>query len=333
MFNIFRLGQPQARKEAHIHCHVPQWYYVDIGNVCNLKCPYCPTGNGAIPVGERGLMSRESFDMILEKIAPYAEIVSLFNWGEPFMNKNLLYMISEVSRRGVKTHLDSNLSLRDLSDKDAEAVVNSGLSSLFASIDGVSQEAYEKYRVRGNVDRALENLSQLVRAKKRLGAKEPGLLWCFYLNTYNEHEIERAREMAAKIGVKIWYKQLSCPQDFQTSYVKGDGHIFKPPLLARKMPPPQVNSFVSPFKLHSALPAVCRQPFTVGVINWDGSVTPCCAVAGKEYSLGNLLEQDLDEIWNGSKMIACREFLSNFGPVQCGGSVCESVCKAVPSHI
>ena len=27
-------------------CPAPQWYYLDIGNICNLSCPYCPTGNG-----------------------------------------------------------------------------------------------------------------------------------------------------------------------------------------------------------------------------------------------------------------------------------------------
>ena len=46
-------------------CPAPQWYYLDIGNICNLSCPYCPTGNGKTLTRDKGLMSRETFDIIL----------------------------------------------------------------------------------------------------------------------------------------------------------------------------------------------------------------------------------------------------------------------------
>lgn len=87
-----------------------------------------------------------------------------------------------------------------------------------------------------------------------------------------------------------------------------------------------------PFKLHPLLAIVCRQPFTVGVVNWNGDVFPCCAVAGAAFKLGNLLEQDLTDVWNGGDLRACRRFLRNFGPEQRGSSVCETVCTAVPNH-
>lgn len=314
-------------------CPAPQWYYIDVGNICNLKCPYCPTGNGKIPVSDKGMMSREAFDCILRKIETHAKFVSLFNWGEPFLNKNLLYMICALQERGIDTHLDSNLSLRDFSADEAEQIVRSGLFSLFASIDGISQESYERYRVGGNAQRALENLRRLVEARERLQSATPGLLWAFYLNRFNEHEVERARALAKEIGVEIWFKLLSCPEEFQTSYVKTDPNIFVPPASMRPLHPHQVNRFLPEFALHPALPPICRQPFTVGVINWDGEVFPCCVVSGKQFSLGNLLEQELEEIWNGPQVVSCRKFLSNFGPIQGGDSICECECTAVPSHL
>ncbi|WP_282158721.1 hypothetical protein [Shimia thalassica] len=39
----------------------------------------------------RGYLSREDFHIILEKIRPHAQMVQLFNWGEPFMNKDVFY--------------------------------------------------------------------------------------------------------------------------------------------------------------------------------------------------------------------------------------------------
>jgi MoaA/NifB/PqqE/SkfB family radical SAM enzyme len=311
---------------------IPQWYYLDIGNVCNLRCPYCPTGNGATPESQKGLMSRESFDRILPQLEKHARFVCLFNWGEPWVNKHLLYMVRALADRGIDTHLDSNLSVRDFSDRDAEAVVRSGLFSLFASIDGVSQAAYEKYRVGGRVDRALGNLRQLAEARRRLGSETPGLIWAFYLNRHNEHEIDEARALAEEIGVEIWFKLLSAPEEFQTRFAREQGPVLAVPASLRRWHPNPVAPGLESLQLHPLLASVCRQPFTVGVIQWNGDVFPCCAVAGDEFKLGNVLEQTFEEVWNDAPLSACRSFLKNFGPVQGGGSVCEVVCTAVPSH-
>jgi radical SAM protein with 4Fe4S-binding SPASM domain len=316
-----------------LECPVPHWYYIDIGNICNLKCPFCRTGNGLTPAREKGLMSRETFDLILSKIERHARYVCLFNWGEPFLNKHLLYMIRALAERGIKSHLDSNLTLRDFSDLEAEEIVRSGLFSLFASIDGATQESYEKYRVAGRLDRALHNLRQLVRARERLRMETPGLLWAFYLNRYNEDEIDLARDLAKEIGVEIWFKLLSAPPDFQTKYATTGGPVLMPPSsLAHWHPSHIANETLPEFGLHPVLHVVCRQPFTVGVINWNGDVYPCCAVGGDEFKLGNIVEQELEEVWNGAPLRSCRSFLTNFGPVQNGDSVCENVCTAVPSH-
>jgi radical SAM protein with 4Fe4S-binding SPASM domain len=308
----------------------PQLYYIDIGNICNLKCPFCITGNGMTPAREKGLMTLEAFEVILSKIGPYASFVCLFNWGEPFLNKNLLPMISLLHERGISSHLDSNLTLRDFDDDEADAIVRSGLSSIFASIDGVTQESYEKYRVGGSLERALGNLRQLVAAKRRLGSETPGLIWDYYLNRYNEHDVDRAREMAKEIGVDIWFKPLSCPDDFQAELTRQGGNIFDPPRSASQRP---LHKFLATVHLHPGLHSVCRQPFAAGVVNWNGDVYPCCVTSGDQFKLGNLVEQELDEVWNGAPIQSCRTFLRNFGPVQGVDSVCENICTAVPSHI
>lgn len=311
---------------------LPAWYYVDIGNVCNLRCPYCSTGNGRTPESEKGLMTLETFDRVVERIEKHARFVCLFNWGEPFVHKHLLRMIRSLTDRGIQTHLDSNLTVRDFSESDAEAVVRSGLLSLFASIDGVSQAAYEKYRVGGRVDRALGNLRRLVEARTRLDSETPGLVWAFYLNRHNEHEVDAARALAADIGVDIWFKLLSAPDEFQTRYARHWDPILTPPASFERWHPAPMPRALPAFQLHPKLHSVCRQPFTVGVIHWNGDVMPCCAVAGERFKLGNLLEQTLEDVWHGRSLRSCRSFLASFGPVQGGDSVCERVCTAVPSH-
>jgi radical SAM protein with 4Fe4S-binding SPASM domain len=280
-------------------------------------------------------MSRETFDSIFEQVRPYARLIGLYIWGEPFLNKNLLYMASRCAAHGIYSSVDSNLTLRKFSGEEAEEIVQSGLSQIYASIDGATQETYAQYRVGGRLDRALNNLRQLVRAKKRLGLKTPHLGWNFLINKFNEHEMERAQKMADDLGVPIRFELMSCGDpSWLSSYHKqpgpedghtGDNNSFQ------ALPLP-VN--LDQMGLHPNLFSWCEQPFSWMVINWDGNVMPCCTVFGDEYSLGNLLHEHIEDVWNNSKFRACRKYLYNYGPPPNSDSICETLpCPLIQKHL
>ena len=55
-------------------------------------------------------------------------------------------------------------------------------------------------------------------------------------------------------------------------------------------------------------------------IAWDGDVVPCCFDYDKKIVLGNIENETLSEIWNGTKMHDLRrEFITNH--------VCNSLCR------
>jgi radical SAM protein with 4Fe4S-binding SPASM domain len=57
---------------------------------------------------------------------------------------------------------------------------------------------------------------------------------------------------------------------------------------------------------------VCDFPWEKITVPWDGEFVPCCFDYNKKYSLGNINEQSLVEIWNGDRMHALRrEMKSN----------------------
>ena len=82
----------------------------------------------------------------------------MVNWGEPFLNRHLPYFASRCREHGIMVHVDSHLNVKYWTDEEARDIVASGLNSILGSIDGASQAAYEKYRVRGKLDMALHNL-------------------------------------------------------------------------------------------------------------------------------------------------------------------------------
>ena len=83
---------------------------------------------------------------------------------------------------------------------DAEAYVESGLDYMMVSIDGATQEVYERFRRKGDLDRAYKNVRSLVAARQRLGRRTPILAWRFLAFEHNAHEIPAAVEKAAELG-------------------------------------------------------------------------------------------------------------------------------------
>src|ERR1041385_6072146 len=140
---------------------------VESTNICNLRCVACPTGLERR--GRRtGHMSVELFSWLMDELGPTLFEVELHNWGEPLLGKNVFAFIRLARAAGVSATISSNMSL-ELEDADIDRIVESGLSVLGASIDGATQESYEKYRVRGNLALALDNCRRIAAAKRRLG--------------------------------------------------------------------------------------------------------------------------------------------------------------------
>ncbi|MDD4913605.1 MAG: SPASM domain-containing protein [Methylococcales bacterium] len=301
----------------------PEFYWLDLGNLCNLRCPFCQTGKN-LPL-KRGFLNRSNFDIILDKIGKHAKFISLINWGEPFLNKDLLYFFSRCEKLGIRTHIDSNLSFAFLSKQEAEEIVTSGIDVILGSIDGATQEGYSKYRVKGNLDMVLQNLRLLRLTRDELGLDKPFLGWSFLINKFNEDEIDQATAMADDIGVDIWFKLLSCEDpSWRSKYHDTPDHpVLKvPEWVARVYPIGLPESLVTQ-PLHSELTCVCYQPFSSMIINWNGDVYPCCVVFGDNYKLGNLITQEFDEVWFGEKYENSRAFLRHYGPPQTEKSVCR----------
>lgn len=287
--------------QSLVNIPIPNWYNIEISSQCNLKCPYCPTGRGEIPVSGRGYLSREDFHIILEKIRPHAQMVQLFNWGEPFMNKDVFYFIETLTSAGISSQISSNLSVRLFDEETLERLVNSGLESLLASIDGINQQSYEAYRRNGDVSKALANLRNIQLTKERLNSQTPHLIWGFHLNHFNEHEVDAAREFANEIGIDIWFKELSCPDDFQSTLIRKTPEILLPPANLHKLWRGRQNAHLPSFELDPRLPKtcnVCRMPFEIVVIGTDGSVFPCTGVVGPDFVVGNLVTDSLEDIWH-----------------------------------
>ena len=127
------------------------------------------------------------------------------------MNQRIHEYIEYAHKQKIATIISSNLN-KPLTPEMSEQVVRSGLDVMIVSLDGVTQDVYEIYRVTGHLDRVLDNLRLLDETKRRLGSKTPYIEWQFIVMKQNEHQMDKARALAGTLGAdSLVFKKVAFP--------------------------------------------------------------------------------------------------------------------------
>ena len=138
--------QEQNSKKASVSSK-PYMLFLDPVSFCNLQCPLCPTGTKTLE-REPVKMHVDTFKHIMEHLGPYVFELKLFNWGEPLLHREIAEMIRCAKSHHVVVTISSNMSV-NMQEGQIRDIVDAGLDFLICSVDGASQQTYEKYRVAG----------------------------------------------------------------------------------------------------------------------------------------------------------------------------------------
>src|SRR5512139_2073818 len=103
------LAEAELRLRRTVLRARPYYYLIDVCNVCNLRCPLCPTGNDSLG-RVQGIMRFAEYRQILDQVKPYALVASLYNHGEPFLNKDIFEIIAYTASRDIATNVSSNFN-------------------------------------------------------------------------------------------------------------------------------------------------------------------------------------------------------------------------------
>jgi MoaA/NifB/PqqE/SkfB family radical SAM enzyme len=254
----------------------------DPTNVCQLRCPLCPTG---LQVQDRphGHAPIEMLERLLDQVGSSLFFMDFYNWGEPLLNTHVEELIELASSRKVICSMSTNLSL-PLTDERIERILTCGLNELVIAADGATAESYGTYRRRGNFELVQENMRRIAAIRRRLGLTRPLLTWQYLVFRFNEKEMDLARESAREIGVDRI--------EFRTPFIDLDRY---------EMPDSQKStmaSWTADDQLYQIGPRTaaaaakrhkrCGWHYASAAVNWDGSVAPCCTVFKKQDDFGSL---------------------------------------------
>ncbi|HPB19050.1 MAG TPA: radical SAM/SPASM domain-containing protein, partial [Candidatus Cloacimonas sp.] len=250
---VCNYGLSLVLRKPLVH-YYPPILMLEPTNICNLHCPLCLTGNGKL-LRPKGMMSLPLFQKICREVQDKIGMLILWNQGEPFLNPDFYAMLEFAAKQKFYAMTSTNASL----ELDNERIVRSGLQKIIISLDGITAETYNKYRINGNFELVLKNMQDLVRLKEKWQSSKPYIVWQFLIMKHNENEIEEVQKMAKGLKIdKLEFKTAQIYSSEDLAFLPAK-HIYSRYLQRGDN-----------FMLKTELKNRCRRLWMQPVINWDG---------------------------------------------------------------
>jgi MoaA/NifB/PqqE/SkfB family radical SAM enzyme len=150
---------------------LPHSVQLESSSACQLKCPSCPTAAGHTKkVLGAGFLKIENFKEFIDKNT-FITNIELSNYGEAFLNPDILEIFKYAFEKKVKISLANGVNLNNVREDVLEGLVKYQVQKITCSIDGITQETYSLYRVKGNLQMVFENIEKINYARKMLMGK------------------------------------------------------------------------------------------------------------------------------------------------------------------
>lgn len=253
---------------------------------CNLRCPECPSGLRAFS-RPTGMLQEKLFEKVILQAKSHLTWLHLYFQGEPFLNPRFLEMVKFADQHKIFTSTSTNAHYLD--EKNVEAVLNSGLKQLIISMDGITQEVYQQYRIGGKLEKVQQGLSLLLAEREKLGQKFPRVVLQFLVTGQNEQQLPELKEWAKRMKVDELQLKTTQIYDFEN----GSDLIPSDLGYSRYMP-----AGGGKWKLKKKLENKCWRMWQGAVATWDGKIVPCCFDKDATHVMGELSKQSLIAVWN-----------------------------------
>jgi radical SAM protein with 4Fe4S-binding SPASM domain len=288
VFNAFKIGLSfyiaRYTKKTYIHGS-PVSVSIEPTTACNLGCPECPSGLRSFS-RETGNLKENNFKNWIDQLYKNLVYINFYFQGEPFIHPGIFEMISYAKSKKIYSSTSTNAHF--LTEAAAEKTVKSGLDRLIISIDGTTQEVYEQYRVNGQLSKVIEGTKNIVKKKKELQSNTPQIIFQFLVVKPNQHQIEDVKKMALDLGVdEVRFKTAQV-------YSPSENHPLIPTIEKYSRYRKNQNGT---FSLKNKMENHCLRMWSSAVITWDGKVVPCCFDKDAKHQLGDLKNEQFQNIW------------------------------------
>lgn len=255
---------------------------IDPSDICNFKCKFC--FQSRINWSRGTIMSVQVFHKIVEQLKDFdspINVVHLYGFGEPLLNKNIAEFVQILKSSGVAREIaitsNGSMLTHDLSLK----LIDAGLSRLSISLNGLSDDDFFRIaHTKISFSRVYDEIKFFYQNKRQchLHVKING-------DDFSEQDKEEFVRLFEDITntlnidnvVNVW-PGMKITDKEKTMYNTSMGNK-----------------------------RVCPQMFYELIIHSDGSISPCCAdYLYHRENLGNIHDTTLKAVWNGQRLNSMR---------------------------
>ena len=245
----------------------PDHVYVELTNICNARCTICATPQMKRP---RQIMPFSLFRQIVDECGRRrARKILPFLHGESLLVPGVLDYFRYVRQAAPRTHLNLTSNGSKLTPEISEQILQEDLiDSLIFSIDGGDKKTFEAIRLNLNYDEVRNNVLHFIRRRASLGRKKPRVSIAMVTVEENQHSIQKLRD-AWKEADEV---RLSV-------YFNWGGQL--------------ANLERTPNKIN-----YCERLQHYITILADGRVAMCCFDSEAEYTVGNINQRSIHQVWH-----------------------------------
>lgn len=271
---------------------MPNKAYLEITNVCNLKCSFCH-GTRRTP----HFMSVAEFEAAAKRLRPFADYLYFHLMGEPLLHPQLSSFFEIAANLGFKVIITTNGTLlkenmQVLLSAPSLHKVSVSVHSFEANESGVDFDGYLNDCFSFCNEASLQGVICVLRLWN-LGAK----------NVLNDEVVRRMRRFFSPDSGCVWEEGRSGFKIRRNLYLEW-GKRFEWPDIEL----PVVGGNHGCYGLRDQVGVLC-----------DGTVVPCCLDAEGELSLGNIFESTIEEILSSDRAVSLKAQLQN-------GKTTEPLC-------
>ncbi len=261
--------------------------YVEITNVCNMNCSFCPETKRA-----KAIMNLEQFEHVAKQIEPYTDYIYLHVKGEPLLHPNLKEILDICKEYNLKVNISTNgtllegkydilknirqlnVSLHSFEMSDDEKL-KQYLNSIFNTCDMLAKDGviirYKLWNVKEQDNTNNKTIIETLNSR------------------YNTEIVNALYDKDKKLSENIF---LSIKTPFTWPDLEGDNQA------------------------ETTCYGLRRQ---IAVLV-DGTVVPCCVDNDGDINLGNIFEANLENILNSQMAASIKK---GFEDNKCIHSLCK----------
>jgi pyruvate-formate lyase-activating enzyme len=265
----------------------PYQVNIEFTNQCNLNCRMCFR---QAMTRSKGFMSQELFRKVADEIAekqPYAYL-HLYGIGESTLHKDFIQMLNYLREKKLMNTVISTNAQTLLKDDYYKKIIDTGVSTINADLDGFRQETYGEVRRGGSFEKAknaIEQMYSYVRSSPHLNTRIEVTFHVY--QGYNEMDID---------PFVAWCESNNYEYNLATMHTWAGTLEHIPQTLVDGLPDKHRGKRSNP----------CKNLWFGLVVGWDGIVPLCFEDGDAAEPMGDVTTHSIEDIWTGAAYRAKR---------------------------